>query len=72
MRAARRPGGVLAYDPYVHDDLMHGYGVEPRPTLAAEAFDDAAICPGPHLVHLRTSAGPPSPRTRWQILATVL
>ncbi|WP_030664833.1 C-terminal binding protein [Streptomyces rimosus] len=31
---------VLAFDPYVHDDLMRGYGVEGRPSLA-ELFSDA-------------------------------
>ncbi|GAV39915.1 C-terminal binding protein [Streptomyces acidiscabies] len=35
--------GVLAHDPYVHDDLMRGYGVEPWPTLAALLADADAV-----------------------------
>ncbi|MFH8597102.1 C-terminal binding protein [Streptomyces rimosus] len=34
---------VLAYDPYVHDDLMRGYGVQGRPSLAELFFDADAV-----------------------------
>ncbi|WP_206502822.1 C-terminal binding protein [Streptomyces chrestomyceticus] len=39
---------VLAYDPFVHDDLMRGYGVEGRPSLADLFFDvDAVVLHAP-------------------------
>lgn len=54
---------VLAHDPYVHDDLMRGYGVESRPTLAALFADaDAVVLHAPlddttrHLVDRRALA----------------
>ncbi|MFE7119623.1 NAD(P)-dependent oxidoreductase [Streptomyces sp. NPDC057654] len=36
-------GQVLAYDPYVHADLMRGYGVHWRPSLAALLADAHAV-----------------------------
>ncbi|MFH8982806.1 C-terminal binding protein [Streptomyces varsoviensis] len=36
-------GQVLAHDPYVHADLMRGYGVHPRPSLAGLLADAHAV-----------------------------
>ncbi len=36
---------VPAYGPYLHDDLMRGYGVQGRPSLAEPFYDADAVVP---------------------------